>query len=266
MKHLALALSLLAAPVSAQTGPPQTQALQTGLRGGWAMENGNQMAGLQMQIAPGWHTYWRAPGDAGIPPAFDWSGSENVRSVRIHWPRPRAFQIGGETTIGYQGNLILPLEVTPKDASRPIHLRGAVDVGVCDEICVPAAFKVDADLPRPGADDTAIHTALRQRPFTASEAGVAGIVCTVTPTPDGLRLTARMTLPDTGGREIVAVELGQPGLYASAADPVRKGGRLTATADITSYSGGPVTLTRSAVVLTVLGDRRAVEIRGCPAA
>ena len=170
MRH-AIAVLVCVAVLAAGPSLAETDALRTGLRGGWTMENGHQMAGLQMQIAPGWHTYWRAPGDAGIPPAFDWSGSENVAAVRIRWPRPQVFRTAGEPTIGYAGALILPLEITPKDAARPIRLHGTVDVGVCDEICVPAAFTLDADLPRPGTEDAAIRTALRRRPLTGAEAG-----------------------------------------------------------------------------------------------
>lgn len=228
------------------------------------MADGHQMAGLQMQMAPGWHTYWRAPGDAGIPPSFDWSGSQNVAAVRIHWPRPQAFSTAGTATLGYAGDLVLPLEITPVDASRPVRLKGRIDVGVCEEICVPASFMVDAALPRPGAEDAAIQTALRRRPLTPGEGQVSAVACSLAPGADGLRLTAEMTLPDTGAPEVVAVETGQPDLYVSPADVVRNGDRLTATVDVIG-NGAPVTVMRDALVLTVLGTRRAVEIRGCPA-
>ena len=240
-------------------------ALVTGLRGGWTQADGSQMAALQMRMTPGWHTYWRAPGDAGIPPEFDWSGSRNVASVRIHWPRPRVFDLGGAQSIGYTGDLILPLEIVPKDPEQPVHLGARVDVGVCDEICVPASFRIDADLPRPGTEDPGIRTALRQRPSTRDEAGVTEVACTLAPTADGLRVTARLTLPDTGGPEVVVLESGAPGLYVTPATVKRNGPTLTAVADVSSGNGAPLALTRDAIVLTVLGTRRAVEITGCPA-
>ena len=68
---------------------------------GWQMQNGHHMAGLSLQLAPDWKTYWRAPGEAGIPPLFDWSGSTNVQSVRVHWPSPVVFHLNGMQTIGY---------------------------------------------------------------------------------------------------------------------------------------------------------------------
>ena len=251
--------------LAATSALAQTDTLRTGLHGGWALANGDQIAPLRMQMAPGWHTYWRAPGDAGIPPQFDWSGSENVASVRIRWPRPQVFSLGGSTTIGYEGDLTLPLEIAPRDASKPMFLRGRGDVGVCNEICVPASFEVSADLPRPSVEDPTIAAALRRRPSTGAEAGLAGIACTLSPTPDGLRLSATLTLPDTGGREVVVVEAGDPTLYVSPADVVRSGGRLTAVVDVSGSDGGPVALVRDRIVLSVLGSKRAVEISGCPA-
>jgi DsbC/DsbD-like thiol-disulfide interchange protein len=78
------------------------------------MENGGHMAAVELQLAPGWKTYWRSPGDAGIPPSFDWSGSENVKSVRLHWPAPEVFEANGMQTIGYHERLVLPVEITPR--------------------------------------------------------------------------------------------------------------------------------------------------------
>ena len=46
------------------------------------------MAAVEIRLAPGWHTYWRVPGEAGIPPRFDWSGSQNLAAVAYEWPRP----------------------------------------------------------------------------------------------------------------------------------------------------------------------------------
>ena len=95
MIKTAATLALLAAPALATT---QDDVLSAQLRPGWQMENGGHMAAVELQLAPGWKTYWRSPGDAGIPPTFDWSGSDNVRSVRIHWPAPLVFDANGMQT------------------------------------------------------------------------------------------------------------------------------------------------------------------------
>ncbi|MFP5512713.1 MAG: protein-disulfide reductase DsbD family protein [Alphaproteobacteria bacterium] len=104
-------------------------------------------AGLRILLEDGWKTYWRSPGDAGIPPQMDWTGSTNVASVEVHWPAPHRFSTLGIETLGYKGEVVLPLEVKPERPGDPISLRGKVDLLVCSDICVPAAHQVRLDLP-----------------------------------------------------------------------------------------------------------------------
>ena len=68
---------------------------------GSRQDDGSRLAGLRLTLARGWKTYWRSPGEAGVPPSFDWSRSENVAGVEVLWPRPKFFDSFGLTTIGY---------------------------------------------------------------------------------------------------------------------------------------------------------------------
>lgn len=257
------ALVALGAPAAQAT--TEAEVLSAGVLPGWRTDSGTHMAALRLTLAPEWKTYWRAPGEAGIPPEFDWSGSSNLRSVRIHWPRPHVFHLNGMQTIGYRQELVLPIEITAIDPSQPIRLRATVDLGVCRDICMPASLAFAADLPAPGAPDSAIDKALRQRPDSGAQAGLRQIACDVEPIADGLRVTARMELPATGGDEAVVLEPGDGSIWVSEATVSRDGGWLTATADMVAAQGTPFVLDRSAVTVTVLGADRAVEIAGCPA-
>ncbi|MEH6775432.1 MAG: protein-disulfide reductase DsbD domain-containing protein [Cereibacter changlensis] len=260
---LLVALSLaLPIPAAATT---QDEILRAAVLPGWRSDSGTHIAALRLTLAPGWKTYWRSPGDAGIPPLFDWAGSENVRSVRFHWPRPHVFDLNGMQSIGYKGELVLPLEVTAIDASQPIRLRANVELGVCRDICIPAALTLDAALPLQGAADAVIDAALRQRPQTGREAGMAGIACQIEPIADGLRLTTAIDMPALGQDEVVVLEPGQGSVWASDSVSARQGNRLTATTELVAASGQPFALDRSKLTVTVLGPDRAVEIRGCPA-
>lgn len=269
MIYFAHAARLAAAFVVSLSGATpavaQPEVLTANLRVGWTMENGSQMVAFHLKLRDGWKTYWRAPGDAGIPPSFDWAGSRNVKSVTFHWPRPKVFSVGGMQTIGYSHELILPVEIVPQDPSQPVELKAAVDLGVCSDICVPASFTVAAQLPRPGAGDDTIRRALRQRPSTSNEAGVLQASCTISAQKDGLRVTAVLDMPSTGGDELIVVESGVPGVWVSPADVTRQGRKLRAEVDMVSASGGPIALQRDAILLTVLGKHRAVEIKGCAA-
>jgi DsbC/DsbD-like thiol-disulfide interchange protein len=257
-----LALALTTAPAAATT---QDDVLSATLRPGWQMDSGRHMAALDLALAPGWKTYWRSPGDAGIPPTFDWSGSKNLKSVRVHWPAPDVFQANGMQTIGYHDHLILPLEVTAVDPSQPVTLSVTVDLGVCDEICLPASVSLRSDLVSPGAPDAGIKSALADRAATADEAGVTDVACTVDPIADGLRLTARVRLPDPGTTEVVAFETADPSVWVAEAKTRRTGPDLVAVTELVPPDGAPFALDRSGVTVTILAGGDAVEVRGCPA-
>jgi DsbC/DsbD-like thiol-disulfide interchange protein len=264
LKHLlalVLAIACLSHPARAVT---QDDVLSAEVLPGWRTEQGTRMAALRLTLAPGWKTYWRSPGDAGIPPLFNWSGSQNLAGVRVHWPRPIVFEMNGYRSIGYKHEVVLPLELTATDPSQPILLQAEIDLGICRDICMPAALTFQSRISGAGAPDAAIRAALNDRPATAAEAGLGGIGCTVEPIPDGLRLTARLALPPTGGTETVVFEPGPASIWVSEAVVSRDGAHLVATADLVSGDGGPVLLNRGAMVVTVLGQERAVEIAGCP--
>ena len=258
----ALCLTCLAAPALATT---QEDVLSAQLRPGWQMENGGRMAAVELQLAPGWKTYWRSPGDAGIPPTFDWSGSENVKSVHIHWPAPEVFEANGMQTIGYHERLVLPVEVTPEDPSRPVRLSVEMSLGVCDEICMPAFVDLTADLSSTGAPDASIRAALKAGATAGGDAGVSAVSCQVDPIADGLRLTARVRLPDPGRPEVVAFETGDRTIWVAAAVTQREGGELVSMTELVPPDGAPFALDRSGITLTILAAGAAVEVKGCPA-
>lgn len=262
ISSLALSLALAALPALATT---QDDVLSARLLPGWQMKGGARMAAVELLLAPGWKTYWRSPGDAGIPPSFDWSGSKNVRAVRIHWPAPAVFNANGMQTIGYHDRLLLPVEVTPLDPSRPIRLSLQLDLGVCDEICLPATVVLNSELMDAGAPDAGISAALARRAATADEAGVTRVACTVEPIADGLRLTARLRLPDPGTTEVVAFETPDPAIWVAEATARRDGADLVAMTELVAPDGAPFALDRSGVTVTVLAAGNAVEVRGCPA-
>ncbi len=260
-----LLLALLLHPALPALATTQDEVLSAGFLNGWSLDGGGHMAAVELVLAPGWKTYWRSPGDAGIPPSFDWSGSQNVKSVRIHWPAPSVFHTNGMQTIGYHDRVVLPVEVTPLDPARPIRLDLGLELGVCDEICIPASVAIASDLVAPGAPDAGIRASLDQRPATAEEAGVRGVSCTIDPIADGLRLTARVDLPDPGTPEVVAFETADPQVWVAEAAAKRSGGALVAVTELVPPDGAPFALERSGVTVTILAAGGAVEVRGCPA-
>lgn len=253
-------------------GPPPALAQEldglqsASIRTGWRMADGSYMTALDLRLSPGWKTYWRAPGDAGIPPSFDWAGSDNIGAVRLHWPSPEVFDLNGMQTVGYPEALVLPMEVIPQDPARPVSLNLAVDLGICKDVCLPASLRLSATASGPGAEDAQIRAALAARPLTAAEAAVGRVACTALPISDGLRLTAEITLPRFGATDEVAVfETEDRGIWISESVTTRSGGTLLASSDLVGQSGAPFALERQGVTVTLISGATSVEIRGCPA-
>jgi DsbC/DsbD-like thiol-disulfide interchange protein len=117
-------------------------------------------AGIEIKLDLGWQTYWRDPGDSGAPPTFDFSGSENVKSVNVLWPAPERFPDGaGGNSIGYRNHVILPLHVVPTETAKRTALRLKLEYDVCSNICVPIESNLVLNLSGDGAEDAAIERA-----------------------------------------------------------------------------------------------------------
>jgi len=224
---------------------------------GWREANGQHMAGLSIQLAPGWKTYWRAPGEGGIPPQFNWSGSRNVAAVNVRFPVPKVMEQNGLQSIGYDQDVVFALIVRPQNTNQPIELRGEIELGVCEDICIPMILNVRGTLPAKGAHDTAIAQSLENQPRRAG-----AFSCEIEPIADGLRMRATTPMPNMRP-EIAVVEPGEPGVWTSPSVLKRSGGNLVAEVEMVPSSAAPFALARSDVRLTIIGGGRAVELNGC---
>ncbi len=242
---------------------PFDEVVEVGVLPGWRTDSGSHMVALHVQLAPGWKTYWRAPGEASIPPRFDWSGSQNLASVDYHWPAPEVFFQNGLRSIGYGDELVLPIEMIPMAEGQGVALRSEILLGVCDEICIPVQTRISADLFGPGDRDPRILAALESQPDTARGAGLRSVNCQVEPISDGLRLTVDMDMPKIGPHEVAVFELPDQSIWVADAEARRVGANLTAVTELVPPSGRPFLLERSSVRITVLSDGRAVDIQGC---
>ncbi|KMW57874.1 putative thio:disulfide interchange protein [Candidatus Rhodobacter oscarellae] len=230
---------------------------------GWRTKDGTRMTALRITLAPGWKTYWRAPGEAGIPPRFDWAGSENLASVRFFWPAPDVFEQNGMRSVGYAREPVLPIELTPKRAGQAIALRADVEIGVCEDVCIPVNMRIAADLEGAGASDARIRAALNARPETAREAGAVQVRCRIDAIEDGLRVTASVQMPALGPGEVTVFELPDQTIWIAEAQTSRDGGILTATTEMVPANNRPFSLDRSQVRITVLAAGRGVDLQGC---
>jgi len=261
LKNLTLAALLCTAtPLAAEPGK---NVVSVEVIPGWQTDSGSRIAALRISLAPGWKTYWRAPGDAGIPPMINFAGSSNVASTRLQWPVPEVFYEGAMRSIGYYNEVVVPIELMPKSADATISLSGEMQIGVCEEICVPAYLTFSAELPAGGNRNPAIVAALINRPLTEEEAGVSAVTCAFSAIDNGLVISTVLEMPHTGGQEAVVIEAGDPPIWVSEPDVQRSGNQITAVSRMIHGAGGSIAFNREDIRITVLGTQHAVDVQGC---
>jgi DsbC/DsbD-like thiol-disulfide interchange protein len=160
-----MALAVLAGPAAARAqdaSPWDKQPhAQARLIAGSVMKSADATylhAGVEIRLDAGWKTYWREPGDSGVPPTFDFSGSENVKSIAVEWPAPERFPDGaGGNSIGYVGRVVLPLRIVQKDSAKHSSVHLKLNYAVCGNLCVPAEATLELALSSDGAEETALE-------------------------------------------------------------------------------------------------------------
>src|SRR3981189_3398600 len=128
------------------------------------------LGGIAFQLQPGWKTYWRTPGDSGVPPRFDFSKSENIEAVTVLWPAPTKFDDGaGGHSLGYHNQVVLPLRIVAKNADKPVTLRASINYAVCEKLCIPVDASAElAFASVPSREDGTLAEALNAVPKPAS--------------------------------------------------------------------------------------------------
>jgi len=128
------------------------------------------LGGIAFDLQPGWKTYWRTPGDSGVPPRFDFSKSENIEAVTVLWPAPMKFDDGaGGHSMGYQKQIVLPLRIVAKNADKPVTLRADIKYAVCEKLCIPVEASAElAFTSVASTEDSALFSALDTVPKPAN--------------------------------------------------------------------------------------------------
>jgi DsbC/DsbD-like thiol-disulfide interchange protein len=231
------------------------------LRAGWQTDGGAQIVALHLKLAHDWITYWRHPGESGIAPQIDWSGSENVAALRAHWPEPRLFMKAGFNSIGYADEVIIPLELTPKDPSAPIALHAVLTMGVCNDVCVPVDLIFAGTATGPGKPDRAIASVLERKPRPARANGLREVACSLQPTKRGAMLQVALDIPVTGQSEFMLLEL--PDTPTRAMPSERVGGQLVGQTFLRARDGRVPAVDRSTLGITVISENGALYHLGC---
>ena len=220
--------------------------------------------GLHVRLPDGWKTYWRSPGDAGIPPATDWHAATNVAEAALSYPAPHRFTLFGIDTFGYEREVVFPIALRPEEPGRATTLSGTVDILTCSDICVPAQFDLALALPAgPAAPDAAAANLINrfavQVPATGDAAGLAIETATVaTGETPVLHLTA--TAREPFDEPDILVEAGDGWAFAAPVfDRQGDGTRLTAEIEVTERPNDAPPLVGLPVTMTLIDGVRAME-------
>ncbi len=256
---LALAAGLLGAALApARALAADASAWEAGhhsrvrLVAGGAIEGGaRRLAGVEIRLDPGYKTYWRNPGDAGLPPTFDWTGSRNLRAVEIAWPAPVRLDDPGGVSFGYKDGVLLPLKVTPERPGEPVDLQLALHFGVCRDICIPAQARLRLPLRGEAAGHAApVAEALARVPRRGALGEGALAVTAVAPEPGRLRVAVRH---EPGAEPQLFAEAPE-GWYLGAPIRAADGTFEVEIAERPRDAAGPVALT-----FTLVAGEQAVE-------
>lgn len=131
--------------------------------------------GLRIEHQPHWHTYWKNPGDSGLPTTLTWGLPSGFAPGEIAWPTPRQLPVGPLMNFGYEGTLLLPVPVTvPADfrgTSLPVRLEA--QWLVCKDVCIPESGNFELEIPAQAA--TVAHAALFEATRAATPKALAGV-------------------------------------------------------------------------------------------
>ncbi len=266
MRSVLLALALLAAPALARADSPWSETPNAKMRllDGAVAPDGSRLAAIEIALAPGFKTYWREPGESGVPPTFDWSASDNLKGAQVLFPAPRRFEDPAGFYQGYKAGVILPVRITPAKPGAPVTLALKLDYAVCEKICIPVRGEARLTLPAaPAGSSPRVAAALAAVPVPQAPAEPGDLTVGSASFESRAALRVLVSVPDAEPKAEIFVEgpsgwfFGKPERQPSLS-PVQGGsGRPLAfivPAEPPADAAGPVTLR-----VTLVAGERAVE-------
>ncbi len=175
--------------------------------------------GLKIEHQPHWHTYWKNPGDSGLPTTMAWQLPAGVQAGEIEWPTPSKLPLGPLMNYGYDGTLLLPVPVTvPADfKGEALDVKLHAEWLVCKDVCIPESGEFTLRLPAQAA--TATHAALFEAARAALPQVAAGSQGSAT--LDGQVLVVKVSgLPAAWQGQALAFFPETPGVINNAEKPV----------------------------------------------
>lgn len=222
--------------------------------------------GVEVRLEKGWKTYWRSPGDAGIPPQVEWDGSANLSGTQFYWPAPVRFHYFDLETFGYKDRVVFPVQARLAKAGEAVSLRAHVDLLICDDVCIPHSYEAVLDLPAgpamPSEFANLIDQYRNQVPGDGSRAGLMFEGAEVSGASAKPLIRAAFRADTPFQTPDLLVEGHEDAVFSNPEFEFRDGGRLvlaSVTAEDIFGEGKPVDLQSVPLTLTLIDGPRNIE-------
>jgi thiol:disulfide interchange protein DsbD len=259
---LIAALACLAGPAAAQTAVVTTPQVRAELvaHAPEGVAPGAPLAlALLIDHQPHWHTYWKNPGDSGLPTTLSWNLPAGFEAGAIRWPTPRQLPLGPLVNFGFEDRLLLPVSVTvPADfAAAALEVKLYAEWLVCKDVCIPESGEFSLTVPANAA--TVTHGGVFDDAQAATPVEVAGVSGRAEVVGDVLRLSVGGLPEGWRGREL-AFFPETVGVIQNAARPVAAWQGDTWTADVPLDPQRSASPERMPAVFTTPGERAGVAL------
>lgn len=163
--------------------------------------DGLLLGAIEINLKPGWKTYWRDPGDAGVPLQMSLSGSQNISDHEIGYPAPKRFDDGYSVYAGYKDPVALAVTFTVPNPAQPVSIDAEVFLGICESICIPV--------------QTRFQLTVGEESGSTPETAIVGMAHAALPLDAGrgLQLSGVRLDGDTLVAKVDADDLSEPDLY-----------------------------------------------------
>lgn len=212
MKSWALLFALSFAPGPALAAATPWQELAPGVSARLItsdrLVDGATLAGIEIDMPTTTKTYWRIPGETGIPTEISFAGSEGLGTPEILWPYPQIDRSQGYLDYVYYGPVVLPLRIAMPTASG--RLDATITLGICSDVCVPAmaSFSLPMSFTNPDSPQSLrLDQAVAETPIDWDQSGPA--VANIVAQPDGVAIEGLDPAIDAAS---VIADLGDPSL------------------------------------------------------
>ena len=268
--EVAAATAIIAVSSPANAGDPVTEEFSSPYSSLRLLNAGKQSdvwrSGIYITMQKGWKTYWRVPGDGGVPPSFDWSGSQNVAATQVMMPLPHRFVDENGEGIGYKTEVVFPVDVKPIDPDRPVSLSLNMFYAVCNDICVPvqAQVKLEIDAKSASASDKfRLRVARAAVPVNADENRLSVLSLRQLEANGKASLEVSLKGIKSPAQADIFVET-EGNSYFRKPELVSRSGEMTTWRIAVDSFGGPVSLAGKSVRLTIADGETGLVHEGVP--